>query len=69
MLILSGTTLGIITYDGRLHIGINADKALISDRNDVHGITDDIYKYLDILEREADENTKNEHLNSNTFIC
>ncbi|KAF2892542.1 hypothetical protein ILUMI_13631 [Ignelater luminosus] len=49
-----GTSLGIMTYDGRLHVGVNVDKALISDQNDVQDITDDIFKYLKILEKEVE---------------
>ncbi|KAF2889285.1 hypothetical protein ILUMI_16888 [Ignelater luminosus] len=50
----TGTSLGIITYDDRLQIGVNVDKGLISDQNEVQRITDDIYKYLDILEKEVE---------------
>ncbi|KAF2901844.1 hypothetical protein ILUMI_04343 [Ignelater luminosus] len=50
----TGTSLGIITYDDRLHVAVNVDKALISDQNDVQRIADDIYKYLDILEKEVE---------------
>ncbi|KAF2891853.1 hypothetical protein ILUMI_14320, partial [Ignelater luminosus] len=50
-----GTSICIFTYDGRLQIGVNADKALIPDASIVQNIADDIYKYLDILEKEAEE--------------
>ncbi|KAF2886395.1 hypothetical protein ILUMI_19778, partial [Ignelater luminosus] len=48
----TGTSIGIITYDDRLHVGVNVDEAFISDRADVQAIADNIYKYLDVLERE-----------------
>ncbi|KAF2901843.1 hypothetical protein ILUMI_04342 [Ignelater luminosus] len=50
-----GTSICIFTYDGRLQIGVNADKALIPDASVVQNIADDIYKYLDILEKEVEE--------------
>ncbi|KAF2902292.1 hypothetical protein ILUMI_03894 [Ignelater luminosus] len=49
------TSFGVITYDGRLQIGLSADETVISSQSDAQNIVDDVSKYLDALEKETVE--------------
>lgn len=51
-LFIAGSSIVVNTYDGRLHIGLSIDKALVENYSDVQEIADNILKYLDILEEE-----------------
>lgn len=52
---IAATSFGVITYDGRLQIGLSADKTVIPSESDAQRIVDDVYTYLDALEKEVVE--------------
>lgn len=59
---ITGSSILMYTYDGRLKTSVSIDKAFIENYGDVQAIADNILKYLDVLEKEISKYGDFSHL-------